>query len=114
MALFVPSFAVWLVLFSAGAFQPGPSGLWRGVLKPGGPPAVDVEAKRLEGGKLQITFMYYSQGTGKLERVRCSGSLAEIENEVRVLGEQNRMPARVQDLVDVALRRIRKLNFLQE
>jgi hypothetical protein len=83
----------------------------RGAIKPGGPPAVNIEAQRLEGERLQITFTYYSPGTGKLERVTCSGSLAQIENEVRELGKQNRMSSRVQDLVDVALRRIRALNF---
>jgi len=82
----------------------------RASIKAVGPPAVNVEAQRLEGGKLQVTFIYYSQGTGKLERVKCSGSLTEIENEVRELGNQNRMPSRVQDLVDVALRRIRVLD----
>jgi len=70
---------------------------------------VDVEAQRLESGKLQITFTYY-QDTGKLERVRFSGSITEIESEVRALGKQNRMPARVESLVEVALRRIRLLD----
>jgi len=81
----------------------------RPALKPVGPPAVDVEAQRLESGKLQITFTYY-QGTGKLERVKCSGSITDIETAVRVLGKQNRMPSRVQDLVEVALRHIRVLD----
>ena len=83
----------------------------KGMIKAGGPPAVNVEAQRLEGGKLQITFTYYSQGTGKLEKLKCSGSLADIENEVRQLGKQNQMPSRVQDLVEVALRRIRTLKL---
>jgi C-terminal processing protease CtpA/Prc len=91
-----------------------PGDVVKGAIKPGGPPAVTVEAQRLEGGRLQITFSYYSHGTGKLERVTCSGSLGDIENEVRELGKQNKMPSRVQDLVDVALRRIRVLNFPQE
>jgi PDZ domain len=83
----------------------------KAMIKPGGPPAVNVEAQRLAGGRLQITFTYYSQGTGKLEKLKCSGSLADIENEVRQLGKQNQMPSRVQDLVEVALRQIRLLNF---
>jgi hypothetical protein len=86
----------------------------KGVIKPGGPPAVNVEAQRVQSGKLKVTFTYYSQGTGKLERVTCSGSLTEIEDEVRELGRQNRMPSRVQDLADVALRRMRVLNFPQD
>lgn len=81
----------------------------KSVLKPGGPPAVTVEAQPLERGKLRISFVYYSPA-GKLERVTCSGSLNQIENEVRQLGEQQRMPARVQDLADVALKRLRVLN----
>jgi hypothetical protein len=88
--------------------------LTRGTIKPSGPPAVNVEAQRVQSGKLKVTFTYYLQGTGKLERVTCSGSLAQIESEVRELGKQNRMPSRVQDLVDVALRQIRVLNFSQE
>jgi hypothetical protein len=83
----------------------------KGSIKAGGPPAINVEAERLPGDRLQVTFTYYSQGTGKLEQVQCSGSLTDIENEVRELGKQNRMPSRVQDLADVALRRIRVLNF---
>jgi hypothetical protein len=88
---------------------PDPAAVPKSVLKPGGPPAVAVEAQPLQGGKLKVSFEYYLP-TGKLERVTCSGSLSQIESEVRQLGEKNRMPARVQDLVDVALRRIRALN----
>jgi hypothetical protein len=81
----------------------------KSVLKPGGPPAVAIEAQPLQGGKLKVRLVYYSQ-SGKLQQVSCSGSLSEIEQQVRQLGRQNQMPARVQDLVDVALRRIRALN----
>jgi hypothetical protein len=82
----------------------------KGLLKAGGPPAVTVEAQPLTDGKLRVVFRFYSPNTGKLERVTCSGSLRQIEDEVRQLGDNNRMPARVQDLVDVALKRIRALN----
>jgi hypothetical protein len=106
-----------LLLFRAGRQMtlalgqpnPEPNPVPKSVLKPGGPPAVAVEAQPLEKGKLKVSFVYYSH-TGKLERVTCSGSLNQIETEVRQLGEQRRMPARVQDLVDVALKRIRVLN----
>lgn len=83
----------------------------RAALKRVGPPAVSVEAQRLEEDRLQITFTYYAHGTGKLERVKCSGSISQIESEVRELGKQNRMSVRVQDLVEVALRRIRVLDI---
>jgi len=85
----------------------------KGVLKLGGPPAVKVEAQTLSNGKLSVTLTYFTDVSGKLERVTCSGSLPEIENQVRELGVQNRMPPRVQDLVDVALKRIRDLNSPQ-
>lgn len=81
-----------------------------GVVKPGGPPAVTVEAEPREGGKLNVTFFYFSDQTGRQERVTCSGTLPEIEKQVRDLGEQRQMPVRVQNLVDVALERIRVLN----
>jgi hypothetical protein len=84
--------------------------LVKGVLKAGGPPAVTVEARPLQQGKLRVTFTYYSDGSGKLEQVTCSGSLGEIEAEVRSLGEQNRISPRLQDLIDVALKRIRAIN----
>jgi hypothetical protein len=74
-------------------------------------PAVNVEAQRLEGGRLQVTFTYYAHATGKLEQLKCSGSLSQIEGEVRELGKQNRMSARVQDLVEVGLRRMRALDI---
>ena len=57
----------------------------RAALKRVGPPAVSVEAQRLEGDRLQITFTYYAHGTGKLEQVKCSGSLSQIEGEVQKL-----------------------------
>jgi hypothetical protein len=82
----------------------------RASLKPLGPPAVDVQAQRVEGGKLRVTFKYYAQGTGKLQEVTCTGSLDDIENEVHERGRQQGMSARVQDLVEVALRRIRDLD----
>jgi hypothetical protein len=85
----------------------------KGLLKAGGPPAVAVEAQPLEAGKLKVIFVFYSPA-GKLERVTCSGSMVQIEAEVRQLGEEKRMPPRVQDLVDVALKRIRVLNSAEK
>ncbi len=82
----------------------------KGMIRPDGPPAVSVAAEPLAGGKLRVTFLFYSDGTGKLERVTCSGSMTEIQSQVRTLGRSNRIPTGVQALVDVALDRIRSLN----
>ena len=56
---------------------------------------------------MSVTFTYFSDSQSKLERLTCSGSLGEIEKQVRAYGSQNRMPAPVQDLVDAALERLR-------
>jgi hypothetical protein len=105
--------AVPIKIFRAGrestihmAFQPGPTA----VLKPGGPPAVNVEAKPLDSNRLSVTFTYYSSGSSKLERVTCAGSLDEIKSQVNGLAREKRMSAGVKDLADVALDRIRVLN----
>jgi membrane-associated protease RseP (regulator of RpoE activity) len=81
----------------------------KGLLKPGGPPAITVKAEVLDGGKLQITFAFFSDGKGKLDQVTCSGSLTEIQAQVRELGVNNQIPMRIRELVDVALKRIRTL-----
>ncbi len=82
----------------------------KALLKPGGPPAINVKAEVLDGGKLQVTFAFFSEGKGKLDQVTCSGSLKEIQAQVDTLGANNQIPTRVQALVDVALKRIRDLN----
>jgi hypothetical protein len=76
----------------------------KGVIKPGGPPAVAVECTFLDTGKLQIVLGYYTEMSSKLETVTCTGTLTEIEQQVR----ERRLPARVQELVDVAIKRLRK------
>jgi hypothetical protein len=80
------------------------------MIKPGGPPTVDVEAKPLQGNRLTVTFTYFANGSSKLERVNCSGSVDEIKKRVKDLGQQKRMPQQVQDLADVVLERLRVLN----
>ncbi len=82
----------------------------RGLIKPDGPPAVHVVAKPLEGGKMNITFTYYSEGKGRLERLTCSGSLDQIQEQVRTASTNKQMPAPVRELVDATLKRIRTLN----
>jgi hypothetical protein len=78
----------------------------KAILKPGGPPAVTVEAKPLEGNRMSVTFKYYANGGSKLEKVECTGSLDEIKKQVQDRG----MPPRVQDLADVAIERLRVIN----
>jgi hypothetical protein len=85
---------------------PGP----KAMLKPGGPPAVTVEAKSLQGDRMKVTFTFFANGSSKLEHVNCSGSVDEIKRTVKDLGQQKRMSREVQDLADLALERIRVLN----
>jgi hypothetical protein len=59
-------------------------------------------------GKLKVVITYNSNG--KLVDVTCTGSLAEIEAEVRQLGEQKGVPPPVQELADAAIKRIRARN----
>jgi hypothetical protein len=75
-------------------------------IKQGGPPQVTVEAEKLQNGNLKVVFSYAGT-SGKLEQVTCSGSLPEIETQVQKLSTANTLPAPVQDMMDVALRRIR-------
>src|ERR1700676_4140115 len=55
----------------------------KGVIKPGGPPAVAIECTFLHGGKLEVVLAYYGEKSSKLQSVTCSGSLTEIEQQVR-------------------------------
>ena len=73
----------------------------RGTAKSGGPPSVSVAATPLEGGKMRVTIEYYQDGTGRLRTVTCEGTPADIALEVQ------KLPARVKNLADVALDRIR-------
>ena len=82
----------------------------KGLIKPGGPPAVHVVAEPLDGAKMRITFTYYSEGRGKLERLTCSGSLDQIQDQVQAASDKKQMPANVRDLVDTTLKRIRTIN----
>jgi hypothetical protein len=73
----------------------------RGNTKTGRPPAVSVKATSQRDGRLLVTFEYYPEGNGKLKRSTFSGSLEQIEARVEDL------PAPVQDLARVALKRLR-------
>jgi hypothetical protein len=78
----------------------------KGAIKPGGPPAVAIECTFLGGDKLQIMLAYYSEKNSKLETVTCSGSLSEVEQQVR----DYQLPNAVQELVEVAFKRLRTGN----
>ena len=67
----------------------------KGLIKPGGPPAVHVVAEPLQGAKMRITFTFYSEGQGKLDRLTCSGSLDEIQGQVQMASDQKKMSANV-------------------
>ncbi len=81
----------------------------KGMIRPGGPDAVSVKAESLTDQTLRVTFIY-SDGTGKLRRLTREGSLPAIQQQVRTLCDTNQIPAEVQDLIDVALKRLRTLN----
>jgi membrane-associated protease RseP (regulator of RpoE activity) len=78
----------------------------RGPIKRDGPPAVEIECTVRNDGKLQMVLNYYGISTSKLETLTCSGSLGEIEQQVR----EHNLPNRVEELVDVALKRLRAVN----
>jgi hypothetical protein len=78
----------------------------KGAIKPGGPPAVAIECTSLDNGKLQVVLGYYAEKSSKLQTVTCTGSLPEIEQQVR----EQMLPNHIQELVDVAIKRLRKAN----
>lgn len=78
----------------------------KGALKPGGPPAVAIECTPLDDGKLQVILGYYMEHGSKLQTQTYEGSLVQIEQQVR----DSQLPARVQELVDVAIKRLKKTN----
>lgn len=77
--------------------------------KNGEPPAVLLQAEPMTKGKLRVTLTYYA-GSSKQQSITCTGSVAEIEAEVRELSRRQQIPHGIQDLVEVALQRVRALN----
>ena len=71
----------------------------RGLPKPGAPARVSVAVTPLAKDNLAIIIEYEQEGTGKLGELKCNGSRADIDKQVRQL------PARVQDLTRAALKR---------
>jgi hypothetical protein len=78
----------------------------KGAIKPGGPPAVAIECTSLDNGKLQVVLGYYAEKSNKLQTVTCTGSLTEIEQQI----SEQMLPNHIQELVDVAIKRLRKTN----
>jgi hypothetical protein len=74
----------------------------RGVAKPGAPPSISVKATPLPTGQMRVVIEYYEQG--RIRTLSCTGSLADVEGEVRKLPEPTR------DLARLALDRLRDLN----
>jgi hypothetical protein len=77
----------------------------RGTAKGGTSPSVSVAATPLDGGKMRLTIEYYPEGSGRLRTVTCEGTPAEIAEGVQ------KLPARVQGLANIALDRMRALEF---
>ncbi len=78
----------------------------KSLFKPGGPPAVSVEIKPLAQGSMAVN-LFYLNSKNKMERHALTGSLAEIEQQVGTLADNGQMSASIQDLVSLALKRIR-------
>jgi membrane-associated protease RseP (regulator of RpoE activity) len=85
---------------------PQPDNSPRGTAKTGSPPAVSVSATPLEGGRLKIAVEYYQDDTNRLKTVEYEGTIAEIESQIRNL------PPRVTNYTNLALRRIKELEFV--
>lgn len=81
----------------------------KGFIKPGGPPAVRVQAQPLDKGRLNITLQFYSDNSGKLEQPSYVGELPDIERQIQAHARDRRLPPSVVDLVEVALKRLRNL-----
>jgi hypothetical protein len=76
-------------------------------LKAGGPPAVTVQVQPLDDGQLNLVLTFYSANSGKLESLTCDGTIENIESQIHSYARDQRLPERVQDLVEVALKRVR-------
>jgi hypothetical protein len=86
----------------------------KGLTKPGGPPAVTIHLQPMDDGQLSLVLIYYSDKSGKLERLSYKGPLGDIERQIHTDAGAKRLPDRVQDLVEVALQRVRTINQSQK
>ncbi|MGE0529196.1 MAG: PDZ domain-containing protein [Bdellovibrionales bacterium] len=82
----------------------------KSVSKTTGPPSVSLEAQPMENGQISIKLTFYAGGSGKLKTLQSTGSIEEVEHQLRQQSRAQNISPRYQDLVDVALRRVRALN----
>jgi hypothetical protein len=78
--------------------------------KGGEPPAVTIQFQPMDHGRLNLVLTCASAVTGKMERLAYIGQLAEIERQIQTDFREQRLPERVQDLVEVALERVRTIS----
>jgi hypothetical protein len=86
----------------------------KGLIKPAGPPAVTIQLQPMENGRLSLVLTFYSDNSGKMERLAYNGRLGDIEQQIQTDARVKRLPDRVKDLVDVALKRVRVINQNQK
>jgi hypothetical protein len=86
----------------------------KGIIKPGGPPAVVIQLQPLDNGQLSLRLTYYSANSGKMEHMAYTGPLGDIERQIQQHARDKRFSDSVQDLVDVALKRVRSINQSQK
>jgi hypothetical protein len=120
-----PGQSAWVTLFRAGremllAFdahrkEDGKEHLMpKGLIKPGGPPAVTIQFQPVDNGRLNLVLSFYSDNAGKMESLAYNGPLGDIEQQIHTDAREKRLPDRVQDLVEVALKRVRTINQNQK
>lgn len=80
----------------------------RGIAKPGGPATVSLAATPLENGQLKVIIEYYDVEKRQTQTVTCQAAAADVENVVR-----KKLPSRERQYVEVALKRLRDLKFLE-
>ena len=109
-----------LLAFAAHRQDDGKEQLANGVsapkalIKPGGPPAVTIQFQPMDNGRLNLVLSFYSDNSGKMESLAYRGALGDIEQQIHTDAREKRLPERVQDLVEVALRRVRTINQNQK
>jgi hypothetical protein len=79
------------------------------MVKPTGPPAVNLEVAPLSNDRMKITFTYYAGDSSKLQTFVCEGTLVEIEKQLK--SQKPQIPGPVQELLDVAVDRIRMMKM---
>ena len=86
----------------------------KGLIKAGGPPAVTIQLQPMDNGRLNLVLIFYSDNSGKMEHLAYKGPLGDIEQQIHADAREKHLPDRVQDLVEVALTRVRTINQNQK